>query len=100
MHAVTPRQYFSNIKLTWSIEKWPTLNAGSAQVLPWQHDILKFLIFSYFLYKNCKIVFIVFLKSTAGVMKNDVYSFVISHLILKLSHFLYFELWRHKYELR
>jgi hypothetical protein len=25
-------------------------------------------------------------------MKNDVYSFVISHLILKLSHFLYFEL--------
>ena len=36
--------------------------------------------------------FIVFLKSTAGVMKNDVYSFVISHLILKLSHFLYFEL--------
>jgi hypothetical protein len=44
--------------------------------------------------------FIVFLKSTAGVMKNDVYSFVISHLILKLSHFLYFELWRHKYELR
>jgi hypothetical protein len=44
--------------------------------------------------------FIAFLKSTAGVMKNDVYSFVISHLILKLSHFLYFELWRHKYELR
>ena len=33
-----------------------------------------------------------FLKSTAGVMKNDVYSFAISHLILKLSHFLYFEL--------
>jgi hypothetical protein len=29
-------------------------------------------------------------------MKNDVYSFFISHLILKLSHFLYFELWRHK----
>jgi hypothetical protein len=36
--------------------------------------------------------FIVFLKSTAGVMKNDVYSFIISHLILKLSHFIYFEL--------
>ena len=46
------------------------------------------------------LIFIVFLQSTAGVMKNDVYSFVISHLILKLSHFLYFELWRHKYELR
>jgi hypothetical protein len=44
--------------------------------------------------------FIVFLKSTAGVMKNDVYSFIISYLILKLSHFIYFELWRHKYELR
>ena len=36
--------------------------------------------------------FIVFLKSTAGVTKKDVYSLVISHLILKLSHFLYFEL--------
>jgi hypothetical protein len=36
--------------------------------------------------------FIVFLKSTVAVMKNDVCSFVISHLILKLSHFLYFEL--------
>jgi hypothetical protein len=33
-------------------------------------------------------------------MKNDVYSLFVSHLILKLSHFLYFELWRHKYELR
>jgi hypothetical protein len=46
------------------------------------------------------LIFIIFLKSTAGVMKNDVYRFLISHLILKLSHFLYFELWRHKYELR
>jgi hypothetical protein len=36
--------------------------------------------------------FIVFLKSTAGRMKNDVYNFFISHLIPKLSHFLYFEL--------
>jgi hypothetical protein len=27
-------------------------------------------------------------------MKNDIYSFFISHLIPKLSHFLYFELWR------
>jgi hypothetical protein len=44
--------------------------------------------------------FIVLLKSTAGAMKNDVYSFVISHLILKLSQFLYFELWRHKYDSR
>jgi hypothetical protein len=24
-----PRQYYPNIKLTWSIQKWPTLNAGS-----------------------------------------------------------------------
>jgi hypothetical protein len=44
--------------------------------------------------------FIVFLKSTAGMMKNDVYSFFISHLIPKLSHFLYFELWRHQCDLR
>jgi hypothetical protein len=36
--------------------------------------------------------FSVLLKSTARAMKNDVYSFFISHLILKLSHFLYFEL--------
>jgi hypothetical protein len=35
---------------------------------------------------------IAFLKSTAGMMKNDVYSFIISHLIFKLSHFVYFEL--------
>jgi hypothetical protein len=43
--------------------------------------------------------FIVFLKSTVGVMKNDVYSVFISHLILKLSHFLHFKLWRHKFDL-
>jgi hypothetical protein len=33
-------------------------------------------------------------------MKNDVYSLFVSYLIPKLSHFLYFELWRHKYDLR
>ena len=36
--------------------------------------------------------FILFLKNTAGMMKNDVYSLFLSHLIPKLSHFLYFEL--------
>jgi hypothetical protein len=50
MHAVTPRQYFPNIKLTWSIQKWPTLNAGSRSSVAWQHDILKFFV------QNCKIV--------------------------------------------
>jgi hypothetical protein len=29
-------------------------------------------------------------------MKNDVYSLYVSHLIPKLSHFVYFELWCHK----
>jgi hypothetical protein len=45
--------------------------------------------------RNFTSFFIVFLKSTAGMMKNDVHSFFISHLIPKLSHFLYVELWRH-----
>jgi hypothetical protein len=33
------------------------------------------------------------------MMKNDVYSFFISHLILKLSHFLYFELRRNEIQI-
>jgi hypothetical protein len=45
--------------------------------------------------RNFHLIFIVLLKSTAGAIKDDSYSFFISHLILKLSHFLYFELWRH-----
>jgi hypothetical protein len=44
--------------------------------------------------------FIVLLKGTAQMMKNDVYSLFVSHLIPKLSHFLYVELWRHKKDLR
>jgi hypothetical protein len=31
-------------------------------------------------------------------MKNDVYSLFVSHLIPKLSHFVYFELWRNKWD--
>jgi hypothetical protein len=42
--------------------------------------------------RNFYPIFIVFLKSTAGMIKNDVSSFFISHRILKLSHILYFEL--------
>jgi hypothetical protein len=37
MHVVTPRQYFPNIKLTWSIQKWPTLNAGSRSSVAMTH---------------------------------------------------------------
>ena len=33
--------------------------------------------------RNFYLIFYWFFESTAGVMKNDVYSFVISHLILK-----------------
>jgi hypothetical protein len=29
MHAATPRMYFPNIDLTWSISNWSILNAGS-----------------------------------------------------------------------
>jgi hypothetical protein len=32
--------------------------------------------------------------------KNDVYSLFVSNLIPKLQHFVYFELWRHKKDLR
>ena len=42
--------------------------------------------------RNFTSFFIVLLKNTVRAMKNDVYSFFISHLILKLSHFLNFEL--------
>jgi hypothetical protein len=38
--------------------------------------------------------FIALLKVIAQMMKNDVYSLFVSRFILKLSHFLYFELWR------
>jgi hypothetical protein len=31
-------------------------------------------------------------------MKNNIYSLFVSHLIPKLSHFLYLELWRHMYK--
>ena len=34
------------------------------------------------------------------MMKNDVYSLFVSHLIPKLSHFVYFELRRHMNDLR
>jgi hypothetical protein len=44
--------------------------------------------------------FIVLLKGTAQMMKNNVYSLFVSHLIPKFSHFVYFELWRHKKDLR
>jgi hypothetical protein len=38
--AFTPRLYFPNIDLKWSISNWLILNAGSRlrQVLPWEHD--------------------------------------------------------------
>ena len=39
--------------------------------------------------------FIVLLKGTAQMMKNDIYSLFVTHLIPKSSHFLYFELWRY-----
>ena len=55
-------------------------------------EITIFVILKVPMQRNFHLIFYFFLKSTAGVMKNDVYSFVISHLILKLSHFLYFEL--------
>ena len=29
MHAATPRMYFPNIYLTWSVSNWSTMNAGS-----------------------------------------------------------------------
>jgi hypothetical protein len=38
--------------------------------------------------------FIVLLKGVTQMMKNDVYNLFVSRFILKLSHFLYFELWR------
>ena len=34
------------------------------------------------------------------MMKNNVYSLFVSHLIPKLSHFVYFELCGHKKDLR
>ena len=42
--------------------------------------------------RNFASFFIVLLKGTAQMMKNDVYSLYVSHLIPKLSHFENFEL--------
>jgi hypothetical protein len=52
----------------------------------WNESVDETKFFSHFL--------IVLLKVIAQMMKNDVYSLFVSRFILKLSHFLYFELWR------
>jgi hypothetical protein len=44
--------------------------------------------------------FFVLLKGTAQMMKSDVYGLFLSHLVPKLSYFVYFELWLHKKDLR
>ena len=53
MHAATPRIYFPNIDLTWSISNWPTLNAAS-RLRQCCHGSMTHLIFIIFFVKHTK----------------------------------------------